>query len=115
MSNDVTPSPNGPTSPPERDERGRFVRGNAGGPGNPLAGETARFRARLLKAIRETDVDLVVKVLRQILKSGKHSDQIAAARELLDRLVGKPVAADVLERIEQLELLLEQQMGDEDE
>ena len=35
------------------------------------------------------------------------SGDVRAIKELLDRLIGKPVEADLLERIEQLEVLLQ--------
>lgn len=40
----------------DRDERGRFKPGCKPGPGNPLAGEVARNRAKLLKTIKESHV-----------------------------------------------------------
>jgi hypothetical protein len=62
----------------------------------------------LAKAIRAKDIDTAVKVLRYCMggKDIKPSDRLAAAREILDRACGRPVQADLLERIEALEALL---------
>ncbi len=92
-----SPSPNG------RQTGGRFAKGNAGGPGNPFAAEVGKLRARPYKAIKAKDIDAAVKVMREVMEKGKDSDRLAAARLLLDRAMGAPVEADVLERIERLE------------
>jgi hypothetical protein len=98
------PSPNGEQT--GRDTRGRFAKGNRGGPGNPFAAEVGKRRARLMKAITDRDVDQAVKVMREVMKKGKDSDRLAAARLLLERAIGPIVEADVLERIESLEAVL---------
>jgi len=97
-----SPSPNG-TPTDTRDARGRFSRGNSGGPGNPHGGDVARHRAALLKSLRESDVAMILRRLRAIVKSGKDADSIAAAREILNRVIGLPVQSDLMERLEQLE------------
>jgi len=86
-----------------RDDRGRFV--NHPGPGAP----PNKHRARLAKAIKGRDITKAVQVLREIMNDpkAKAADRIAAAREMLDRSCGKPVQADLLERIEGIE----QQLG----
>jgi hypothetical protein len=99
------PSPNGGQS--GRDPRGRFAKGNAGGPGNPYAAEVGKRRARLMKAIRNKDIDQAVKVMREVMAGGKDSDRLAAAKLLLDRALGPIVEADLLERLEQLEAVLQ--------
>ena len=78
----IAPSPNGGQS--GRDPRGRFAKGN-GGPGNPYAAEVGKRRARLMKAIRNKDIDQAVKVMREVMAGGKDSDRLAAAKLLLDR------------------------------
>ena len=90
-----------------RDPRGRFAKGNSGGPGNPYAAEVGKRRARLMKAIRNKDIDQAVKVMREVMAGGKDSDRLAAAKLLLDRALGPIVEADLLERLEQLEAALQ--------
>jgi len=79
------PSPNGANG---RDGRGRFVRGNAGGPGNPEARRTADFRRLVLDAATDR-FPAVVSKLFDLAESGEPW----AVREVLDRVLGKPTAA----------------------
>jgi hypothetical protein len=95
------PLPNGGQT--GRDQRGRFAKGNPGGPGNPFASEVGKRRARLMKAITNRDIDQAVKVMREVMTSGKDSDRLTAARLLLDRAIGPIVEADLIARLEQLE------------
>ncbi|MFN0012096.1 MAG: hypothetical protein ACKVS8_10685 [Phycisphaerales bacterium] len=88
-----TPTPNG------RDGSGRFAPGNTGGPGNPHAASVARLRAAMLGAVEAGDVADVVKALVALAKGGN----VAAAREVLDRTLGKAEALDLLARLEALE------------
>ena len=81
MKNELKPSPNG------RDTRGRFAPGNGGGPGNPHARSVARFKAALVEAVSEEDIREVAAVLITNAKAGERW----AVRELLDRLIGRPL------------------------
>lgn len=90
------PSVNGENG---RDPRGRFTRGNAGGPGNPHAKRVAEFRNALLERVKTTDVEEVIDELMKLAKGG----DIIAIREFLNRVIGKSVAMDLLQRIEALE------------
>jgi len=90
------PSPNGPNG---RDRAGRFTRGNAGGPGNPHAAHVAKLRSALLDAVTPEDMRAVA---RALIAKAKRGD-VAAARELCERTLGKPLEADLLKRIEDLE------------
>lgn len=94
------PSPNGPNG---RDARGRFMEGNPGGPGNPHAAQVGRLRSALLDAVTEDDMRQIVAALVEKAKGGS----IQAARVLFDRVLGQPLAADILERVEQLERAVE--------
>jgi hypothetical protein len=106
------PSPNGsighgaapPLSPadphtPERTEGGRFALGNKGGPGNPYAARVGRWRAIMTEAVTDDDMRAVVAALVAAAKRGESW----AVREVFDRTVGKPVEADLVARLEQLE------------
>jgi hypothetical protein len=86
-----------------RDGRGRFAQGNRHGRGNPLARRVARLRAALLRTVQPDDIEAVVRALIDRARSG----DVAAARELLDRCLGKAgEGVDLLDRLEQLEELL---------
>lgn len=91
-----------------RDQHGRFTRGNPGGPGNPLAAHVARLRSALLKSVTEDDMRAVVQSLLEAAKAG----DVAAAKELLLRCLGKPLESDLLERLERLEAAI---LGEEAE
>jgi hypothetical protein len=93
------PSPNGRNG---RGPGGRFGKGNPGGPGNPYAAKVGRWRATLADSVSEEDMRSVARALVKAAKAGEPW----AVRELLDRTLGKPVEADLIERLEALEASL---------
>lgn len=74
-----------PDDPSKRDARGRFSKGNPGGPGNPMAKRTAEIRSLLMNAVSDEDLTGIVRALVSRAKAG----DVPAAREVLDRLAGK--------------------------
>ena len=72
-----------------RDNQGRFIVGNKGGPGNPHAKQVALLRGALLSAVTPEDLHDVIRVLIEKALSGN----VSAIKELLDRLYGKPKVA----------------------
>ncbi len=76
------PSPNGSN---DRDSRGRFAKGNGGGPGNPFAGAVGRWRSALAQTVTEDDLRKVITKLVEQANAG----QGWAVKELLDRTLGK--------------------------
>ncbi len=74
-----------------RDTNGRFAKGNSGGPGNPHAARVAALRAVMMEAVTEDDLRKIVAALIEKAQAG----DVVAARELLDRCLGKPTAAIV--------------------
>ncbi len=99
--NDSAPSPNGPNG---KGGRGRFVKGNPGGPGNPNAKRVAELRSALFSTVSPQDLKVVVTQLLNQAKAG----EIAAIKELLQRLLGPAESIDLLERLELLEAKLAQ-------
>jgi hypothetical protein len=95
-----SPSTNGANG--GRQDGGRFAKGNPGGPGNPHARRVARLRSALLKAVTPADMKAIVARLVQDARAGN----VQAAREVIERSLGKPVETDLIERIERLEQLL---------
>lgn len=93
---DDAPSPNGPNR--DRDDRGRFLPGNRGGPGNPHGGRVARLRSALLGAVSEADVHEVIAALVERAKAG----DVQAARLVLERVLGPSEALDLLEEVHRL-------------
>jgi hypothetical protein len=95
------PFPNGDNRT-GRDRNGRFSAGNSGGPGNPHARKVAALRTALMNTVSEDDLQAIVAAMVEAAKGG----DIAAAREVLDRVIGKAVATDLLQRIEALEMAI---------
>jgi len=95
----TSPSPNGSNG---RSRGGRFGRGNPGGPGNPYAAQVGRWRVALTASVTEADMEAVVRALVKAAKAGEGW----AVRELLDRTLGRPVEADLIERMEAIEAAL---------
>jgi hypothetical protein len=91
-----TPSP---TEANGRGEGGKFGPGNRFARGNPFAKRVAKLRSALFKAVSPEDLTEVVRVLVASAKSG----DVAATKELLQRLLGPPVELDFIERMEALE------------
>lgn len=94
------PSPNGSNG--KRDASGRFAVGNAGGPGNPYARQVGALRSAMIGAVTPEDLAAVTARLVALARGGS----VPAIREVLDRTLGKPVQADLIERIEELERLV---------
>jgi len=91
-----------------RGPNGRFLPGNPGGPGNPYAARVGELRAALLNAVTPADLAAIAKTLVVAAKGG----DVAAAKVLFERVLGRPLEADILERLEALEeRLTEQQTG----
>ncbi len=65
---------------------GRFLPGWRGGPGNPHIKQTSRLRSELLQSIKPSDIKTII---RALLRKAKRGD-VYAAREILDRTLGKP-------------------------
>jgi len=84
-----------------RAPNGRFTRGNPGGPGNPHAGQVAKLRAAILRAVDEGDIETIIAKLVEQAREG----DLTAAREVLDRTIGKASQSDLLARSEALETI----------
>ncbi len=69
-----------------RDERGRFAKGNRGGPGNPFGRRVAQLRKAMLDVVEEEDLQAIVRKLIQLAREG----DVAAARLVLAYTLGKP-------------------------
>jgi hypothetical protein len=70
-------------------KNGRFVAGNAGGPGNPHVHRVAKLRAAMLSAITEKDMRTITKTLVAMANAG----DLKAIELLLNRVCGKPEEA----------------------
>jgi hypothetical protein len=70
-----------------KDERGRFISGNDYGRGAP----PSKLRRALHEILTANDILAAVQLLRQVRDDpkAKNADRIVAAREILDRGVGR--------------------------
>ena len=93
-----------------RDSRGRFAPGNTASRGNPHARRVAKLRSILLEAVTDDDFRAVARKLIELARSG----DLKAIKELLDRTLGRPTEADLLERISQLEQTLQDSLKSSD-
>jgi len=100
------PLPNGGVG---RDRCGRFAAGNPGGPGNPQARQVARLRSAMLDAVTTKDMAEITRQLVEMAKGGN----VAAIREVFSRCLGKPIEADLLDRLSDLEATVNK-MEDDD-
>src|SRR5690348_12260286 len=83
---DPQPKPPPKQPKPGRTADGKFDRGNSGGPGNPFARQVASFREALYEAVtRDMLKDLACRLWGLAM-----GGNVAAARLLLQYLVGKP-------------------------
>jgi hypothetical protein len=71
---------------PQRDGKGRFVRNNDGGPGNPFGRRVAELRKILLRSATEENVERLANMLMEKAFAG----DLAAAKLLLLYWIGKP-------------------------
>jgi len=84
---DTSPSGNGSNGAFQNHDRlGRFVKNNAGGPGNPFGRQVAALRSALLASVTAQDV---TEVLAAVLVQAKKGN-VSAARLFLAYTVGKP-------------------------
>lgn len=78
------PSKNGDNG---RDKSGRFVKGHAGGPGNPWAKHIAEFRATLMKSVTQGDIKSIIKAM---VAAATEDRDVQAAKLILAYAVGVP-------------------------
>jgi hypothetical protein len=69
----------------ERDDRGRFVRGNAGGPGGSRR-RACEFRRAAVEAITDKHVAAIMRKATRLALEG----DINAMKFVMDRVIGKP-------------------------
>jgi len=88
---------------------GRFAVGNKAAVGHVKihAAAVAKLRFAAINAVTTDDMRAVVLKLVELAREGN----VPAAKEVLDRCLGKPLEADLVQRIEELETLLAEREG----
>ena len=69
---------------------------------SPHARKVGQLRSAMLRAMTQADMRAIVAKLVELAKGGN----VQAAKELIDRCIGRPVEADLIARIEELEFLM---------
>src|SRR5436309_2276894 len=105
MSKSANGTPNHTTPVPGRDAKGRFAPGNAGGPGNPFARQTAELRKVLLEVVTPEELRQVAFSLLLRAKTGN----LAAIKLLFQYVLGKPAESVDPDRLEVQEWKLSQE------
>lgn len=84
-----------------RGGNGRFKPGNqiGKGRGNPLASEIGKRRAAMFAVITTEDFAAVCAKLVELAKRGN----VEACKEILNRVLGRPVESDLIDKMEHLE------------
>ncbi|MBL8763139.1 MAG: hypothetical protein JNM07_02585 [Phycisphaerae bacterium] len=85
--------------PAERDQRGHFKPGSNMGEAKRGSNITRRVRNAVKEAASQDDVCAIMQALIKRARAG----DVQAAREVFDRLFGRPDATSVLIRLDQLE------------
>lgn len=97
-------------SPAESNGRltdGKFGPGNQYGKGNPHARRVQQIRSALLEVCTPERMRTAAEKLMIMAENG---DRFAFA-ELADRVLGKPIAADLADLVEQVEAMLAEKKG----
>jgi hypothetical protein len=76
-------------APAGRDAKGRFTKGNPGGPGNPFARHVAKLRSALVQCVSEEDIRRIAEGLLVNSRIG----HLPSIRILLMYVLGKPSSA----------------------
>ena len=99
-----SPSPNGRNGSERDPSTGRFVKGNAGGPGNPHAGRVGQLRTAMLDTVTAEDVRAITRKLVELARGG----DVRAMKEIFDRSLGRPIEMDIVDRLDALERVLKE-------
>jgi hypothetical protein len=90
-----------------RDEKGRFAKGNPGGPGNPYTRQTAQLRQAVLETMNETEVRLITQRLLTLALQG----DLQAIKLVLAYAIGKPDKVVNPDEVDRLEWELRQRLS----
>ena len=75
----------------EREEVGRFLPGNAGGPDKPYARKAAALRGSLINAVTHEDIEAIT---HSQLEKAKQIDTVAD-KFIVERVLGRPQKIDL--------------------
>lgn len=103
MENEENKTPSKPDSVGGRGSDGKFLPGNhCSKGGNKMARKTRALRSTLLRSVNSKDMRQIIDVLITKAKKGN----LIAIREIFDRVLGRPLEADIIEKVEALEQII---------
>ena len=95
---------------PNHNKDGKFAKGNEAHKNRRrnIAQRTDEFRNALINAITPEEVANVIRIVYSAIGEAADGKEIAALAKLFfDRLMGPPIAADLAERLDELERFIE--------
>jgi hypothetical protein len=81
---------------PDHDAKGRFTKGNAGGPGNPYARQVAELRKELLVRCTPERIGKIADRMMELAEEGS----VSAAKLIFQYVLGKPHEAVSPDRVD---------------
>ena len=84
------------TDTTERDAKGRFAKGNPGGPGNPYARQVAELRKELLQRCTPERIGKIADRMMELAEGGN----VSAAKLVFQYVLGKPHEAVSPDRLD---------------
>jgi hypothetical protein len=76
-----------PLASGDREDNGRFAKGNPGGPGNPFAREVAAMRRAFMNRVSARDLEDIADKMVALAKDGN----VQAAKFIFSYMIGKPL------------------------
>lgn len=77
-----------------RNEHGRFIKGNRAGKGRPIGSRVDALRRALIEAVTADDIR---EIISAVITQAKNGD-LNAAKLVLNQVLGNPAQMDIIER-----------------
>ena len=74
----------------DRDESGKFVKGNPGGPGRPVFSIVSIIKDELQRVPDGSDEPVIRSMVREYIADARERNDGVAVRDIIDRFDGKP-------------------------
>jgi hypothetical protein len=84
------------TTASDRDDKGRYAKGNGGGPGNPYARQVAQLRKELLARCTPERLGKIADRMMELAEEG----DVSAAKLIFQYVLGKPLDAVSPDRVD---------------
>ena len=78
----------------DRDNQGRFTKGNKAGKGRPIGSRVDMLRRSLIESVTAEDIRMII---QSVIGQAKNGD-LNAAKLVLTQVLGNPANMDIIER-----------------